>query len=576
MRFSVLLPALVFSTLGIQALPAQSSQDKALHEAVDHGDLAGVTAAINQGAKVNAGTGPYHFTPLMDAASGGHVDVLHYLLAHGAAIDQGDSQGSTALLHACNENETEAALALLQAGANPNVGSHFKRFPLMFAAQKGNDTIVSALLAAKANVNANCNNGTAAYWAVLGNHPSTLKLLLDAGADPHLAPAGFKPIPDSLLGDAASVNSPEMIDLLLAHGCDVNAVSSDGKTPLMFAAQDIAPDAISRLFVKGAQVDTRDPQGRTALMFATVYGTEGVKAVDALIDAHANLEIKDNEGRTPLMEACARAKEEIALHLVNHGADVNAIDNKGETALTYAGNIGQVNLVDLLKQHGATRISVHIIAKPMPAQPLPVPHAWALAVSGMYTQYFNQNHNFLGGAPENASFAQTMLRNYWGITDRASLLQQVESLRTEGHRAGYQKKGHELCDMPSDAFQKYLAAQPEEAANRKAMRESYLVWKDRSGLAWDLCRAAMLVNQGVGAGYLHANEAWPLLMDISRQVQGGFSSWKEMSDNFLDGREVWDHKHDPHMIACANLLLDPNEPNSPWNHLPWKTNLTGS
>ncbi len=99
--------------------------------------------------------------------------------------------------------------------------------------------------------------------------------------------------------------------------------------------------------------------------------------------------------------------------------------------------------------------------------------------------------------------------------------------------------------------------------------------KDKSGLAWDLCRAAYLVNGGYAAHYLNEPEAWDRLIAIAQTAQNNFSSWREMSDNFLDGREIWAGWRDPKFEACAQLLLNPHDPNSPWNQNPWKTDLSG-
>ena len=64
-------------------------------------------------------------------------------------------------------------------------------------------------------------------------------------------------------------------------------------------------------------------------------------------------------------------------------------------------------------------------------------------------------------------------------------------------------------------------------------------------------------------------------MAIAKQTQDIFSSWQELSDNFLDGREIWAGARDPKFDACARLLLNPKDPNSPWNNIPWNTDLAG-
>jgi hypothetical protein len=105
------------------------------------------------------------------------------------------------------------------------------------------------------------------------------------------------------------------------------------------------------------------------------------------------------------------------------------------------------------------------------------------------------------------------------------------------------------------------------------MRDAYRKWGDRTGVAWDLCRYVNLVGDGYAAGYLTYGEAWADLLPAARDVQKAFSSWKEMSDNFIDGREIWNHGDDPQFDRCLKLLLDPNEKESVWSQIPWNTDL---
>jgi hypothetical protein len=127
--------------------------------------------------------------------------------------------------------------------------------------------------------------------------------------------------------------------------------------------------------------------------------------------------------------------------------------------------------------------------------------------------------------------------------------------------------------LNDDAFRQLLILNP-HAVRLQAERDSYLKWQDRDALAWDLCRSAMQVNNGYAAGYISEPEAWQDQLAIAQVVQCTFTSWKEMSDNFLDGRQIWANLRDPHMEACAQLLLTPSETRSPWNQLPWETPLS--
>jgi ankyrin repeat protein len=559
------------------AKPPPAPQDPlglALLKACRDNSLNEATVLIDQGASLE-GTDSWGNTPLIASAET-NPDLVKYLISKGAKLDTRDKMGCTALVHACWADKADSALALINAGADPNVGSNWKQMPLMYAADHGDDAVVAALLAHHANVNATCGAGSAAWWAVGRNHLSTLKLLADAGADLNLAQDG-KLDPNKyhfpLLGSATINGNKEMIDFFLQRGVKVDGVSADGTTAVMTAAAFGKNDALAQLLQAGANIDLARQDGQTALMQAAFYFAPDA-IIKTLIDHKAGLNLKDQKGRTALMWACAIGNEDAARYLVDSGADPNVVDAQNETAATYAGDLGLVDLVDYLKAKGADRANLHIIAKEDPPQPLPAARAWALAVSAMYTQKFGYNPKFLGGKPGSTDWVRTMLARDWGIHDRAGLLKELDDLRDSGHHAAYQAEGAKLVAMNDADFDDLLKAHPDEVSRLKAARDSYSRWKDKSGLAWDLCRSAMLVNAGFAVHFIKEPEAWDRLMSIAQQTQASFGSWEEMNDNFLDGRLIWANKRDTRYEALSQLLLNTSDANSPWNQNPWKTDLS--
>ena len=88
-------------------------------------------------------------------------------------------------------------------------------------------------------------------------------------------------------------------------------------------------------------------------MRAAFLGEKDV--LEYLAEKGADINAKDDEGRTALMESVNGYKAEIIQYLVEHGADVNAADNRGCTSLMRAAYIGYPELVKYLLDHGADK-----------------------------------------------------------------------------------------------------------------------------------------------------------------------------------------------------------------------------
>lgn len=264
-----------------------------------------------------------------------------------------------------------AALTLLVASGLAGAASAAETGapPLVEAARNQDRTAVRALVSEKADVHARSSDGsTALLWLAHWNDAESAELLLGAGADANAAnDFGMTP-----LAEACINGSPALVRLLLKAGAHPNTAIATGETPVMTCARSGSVEAVRLLVEYGAAVNAKEPkQNQTALMWAAAERHPEV--VKALIDAHADLTANSKQGFTAIHFAARVGDLESVKLLLAAGVDINTptqaagaanrttaqlniaktVGAIGYTPLLVAVMRGQVDLALYLLDHGA-------------------------------------------------------------------------------------------------------------------------------------------------------------------------------------------------------------------------------
>ena len=324
-----------------------------------------VKMLLDAGADPNT-TLPGGETALMTAARTGRPGPVQALLEKGAEVNARERKGQTALMWAAAEGNLQVVDLLLKAGADFRTPLPSGFTPFFFAVREGKTPVVFRLLEAGIPINepleprrggpARGKPTNALLLAIENGHFELADALLEAGADANARPAGYtalhaitwvrKPIRGD--GDpppqgSGSLDSLTLVRRLVAHGADINArlekgesgrgrFTTTGSTPFLLAARASDVPLMQLLLELGA-----DPQIPNADHCPPLLAAAGVGALGDGDEAAGTDE-----------EALAACKL-----LLELGADVNAVDDNGETVMHGAAYQSRANLVALFDAHGA-------------------------------------------------------------------------------------------------------------------------------------------------------------------------------------------------------------------------------
>lgn len=153
---------------------------------------------------------------------------------------------------------------------------------------------------------------------------------------------------DKGLFEAMRRHDVDRVRELLEQGANVNQKDEEGWTPLDYVINDdgLPAELVGELLERGANPNLAEEEGTTALMVAPT------PLIPVLVAHGADVNARDRAGDTPLIQAASHADVERLRVLLEHGAEVNAINGR-RNALIVAVESGRTENVRLLLAYGA-------------------------------------------------------------------------------------------------------------------------------------------------------------------------------------------------------------------------------
>ncbi|XP_029074671.1 ankyrin repeat and KH domain-containing protein 1 isoform X8 [Monodon monoceros] len=386
-----------------------------LMKAARAGHLCTVQFLISKGANVNRATANNDHTVVSLACAGGHLAVVELLLAHGADPTHRLKDGSTMLIEAAKGGHTNVVSYLLDYPNNvlsvpttdvsqltppcqdqsqvPRVPMHTlamvvppqepdrtlqENSPAVLGVQKAvssrvptgsnsssqtaecltpepcsqspsnvaSQSVPPVYPSVDIDAHTESNHDTALTLACAGGHEELVSVLIARDAKiEHRDKKGFTPL---IL--AATAGHVGVVEILLDKGGDIEAQSERTKdTPLSLACSGGRQEVVDLLLARGANKEHRNVSDYTPLSLAASGGY--VNIIKILLNAGAEINSRTGSklGISPLMLAAMNGHVPAVKLLLDMGSDINAqIETNRNTALTLACFQGRAEVVSLL------------------------------------------------------------------------------------------------------------------------------------------------------------------------------------------------------------------------------------
>ena len=306
--------------------------DHALQAACVNGDEAIVDLLLKHEARTDL-TGGYFDNALQAACAAGNIPITRMLLSHGAdATRTGGVCGNAMLAAVHGQNETIVDL-LLNLGVSINEKRGSVTYPLLHAL----------------NLKA------------LDRRDSFVHHLLVRGADPNLEVEGDRGVQHTRLTRRTALQFAESTSLtamLLDHGAQINNIVGGYITALIDAILWKSKGVVRTLIDRGADVNLSTGSFDSPLATACARGR--LEIVKLLIEKDANLQTKNLVGHSALLATASsrEAKLDLFEHMISQGFDPLQGDKRGCNCLHYAARAQKSDHIEWMLEHG---ININVV-----------------------------------------------------------------------------------------------------------------------------------------------------------------------------------------------------------------------
>lgn len=269
------------------------------------------------------------------AALKGNVAVMQYLIKKGAKVNIEDSHGMSPFNFAASagQQNTKVYDLLLQNGQNVKTDlTEDGANALLLGVANDTDFKLTTYFQSKGlSIKSKDANGNTAFdYAARAGNIGIMKILLEKGV-------GYTD--NAMLmaaqGGRRGGNSLEVFQYLESVGIKATVISRNRENVLHAIVRRPGSTAIIQYFLsKGVNINQADNKGNTVFMNASAHNQD-TGTIALLLPLVKDINQKNNAGAGALALAVRNNIAGVAGYLINHGADAQAADAKGNTLVSY-------------------------------------------------------------------------------------------------------------------------------------------------------------------------------------------------------------------------------------------------
>ncbi len=462
-------------------------------------------------------------------------------------------------LNELREAVDKAEIGPLDVGTNHN-------WPLLALAYNNDAEYVGKLLAAGVDINATNQNGcTALHYCAEYGCLKAAASLIEHGAKLNLQTKwGETP-----LVLACNGYQREMASLLLAAKTDLEIPAQFGPA-IFYAVRD--EGTLKQFLDFGVDANSREIiTGNTVLIGAV----GNLQSVRLLLNAGAEINATNKAGRTALLEALKNGHVATAEALLDAGADWQLKDLEGNSAILYAANAPSSVMIDRLTKLGANTNEIHLCDLHLSAV-TNTSRLWPYALTAFqvmdeclrYNKLEENQNSYVRGME-----LQPKLTGYWGVKYKANMMEAVKQFESSSAGAEFAEIAKAVGKLTDQQFEleqaDLLVSDPHQRQQRQIVRK-YLAQGGKGDLAgWEASCYIHLLQLGRARGFLNEKDCWDRITSRLKPLQDRFSSWEEFAHNVRVGYEFKGAAGFAKYDLIERLLLNKADSNSPWNQVSW-------